>query len=142
MGFVRRLFHFRTSHPALRPAQYFSGQDHNGNGLKDIAWLRSDGSEASGGFWNDAGQHVLAWRVDGTECNDSAPSLFVAYNGGSGVTAVTLPPPLPGRTWRRVSDTAAWMEPQDNFRAEDQEDLLGSPVYSLAPRSVLLLIEK
>jgi isoamylase len=57
------------------------------------------------------------------------------------VTA-TLPPNVAGKKWFRVADTAAWMENMDNFNAAGSEELLTSPTYSLAGRSVLLLIEK
>jgi glycogen operon protein len=57
------------------------------------------------------------------------------------VTA-TLPPNLAGKKWYRVADTAGWMENADNFNAAGSEELLTGASYSLASRSVLLLIEK
>jgi hypothetical protein len=44
--------------------------------------------------------------------------------------------------WYRVADTAAWMENMDNFNAAGTEELLTGATYSLAGRSVLLLMEK
>ena len=42
------LFAFRAAHPALRPAQFFDGTDHDANGLPDVAFLDDTGSVARG----------------------------------------------------------------------------------------------
>ena len=45
-GFVawtKALFAFRAAHPALRPATFWDGQDHDGNGLADVGVARHDG---------------------------------------------------------------------------------------------------
>jgi len=57
------------------------------------------------------------------------------------VTA-TLPPPRAGRAWVRLSDTAAWMEGQDNFVSADAGDAIDGPTYGLGPRSLLILMER
>ena len=43
-AFSRRILAFRRAHSVLRPADFFEGKDHNGNGLKDITWYRDDGN--------------------------------------------------------------------------------------------------
>lgn len=48
--FCRRALAFRRAHPALRPAEYFDGKDHNGNGLKDVTWYRDDATEPDKGY--------------------------------------------------------------------------------------------
>jgi glycogen operon protein len=141
-GFTRRLVHFRLDHPALRPAGFFSGSDHNGNGLKDISWYRETGKEPDGSYWDNADNHFLAYRIDGTECGDSAPSIYVGYNGWKDEVAVTLPTNLAGKKWYRVADTAAWMEDQENSKNPGQEDPLPEGPYGMKGRSILLLIEK
>ncbi|HEY1014012.1 MAG TPA: alpha-amylase family glycosyl hydrolase, partial [Herpetosiphonaceae bacterium] len=141
-NYSKKLMAFRNAHPALRPANFFSGTDSNGNGLKDIAWLTDGGWEADGAYMANAGNHFLAFRIDGTQFGDGASSIYVAYNGWSGNVTATLPANLPGKRWYRVGDTAPWMEGQDNFRAAGQEELLNVTSYGLAGRSLLLLIEK
>jgi isoamylase len=66
----------------------------------------------------------------------------VAYNGWSDRVTATLPANLPGKRWYRVADTAGWMESRDNFNAPGQEELFAGASYTLADRSVLLLIEQ
>lgn len=141
-GFSKKLLAFRSAHTALRRAEFFSGQDKNGNGLKDITWLSDAGNEPAGWYWSDPSMHFLAFRLDGTEVGDVNASIYVGYNGWSGPVTATLPNNLSGKKWYRVSDTSAWMESQDNFKAPGSEDLLTSKYYTLNGRSLLLLIEK
>ena len=37
-SYTRNLLQFRRAHPCLRPANFFTGTDRNGNGLKDLTW--------------------------------------------------------------------------------------------------------
>lgn len=141
-NYTKKLLGFRSAHVAFRRAEFFAGQDKNGNGLKDITWLSDSGSEPAGWYWSDPGMHFLAFRLDGTEVGDANASLYVGYNGWSGPVTATLPTNLSGKKWYRVADTSAWMESQDNFKAPGSEDLLTSRYYTLNGRSLLLLIEK
>jgi isoamylase len=140
-AFARRLMNFRGAHPALRRTDFFTGNP-GPSGLKDITWLSETGAEASGTYMNDPGNHFLAFRIDGQPAGDGAASIYVAYNGWSGVVTATLPAPRTGRSWFRVGDTAAWMEPQGNFVDPGQEQMVGGATYDLAGRSLLLLIER
>jgi glycogen operon protein len=144
-NYSRKLLAFRGAHPGLRPAGFFNGRDNNANGLKDLTWLNSDGQDivaTQPGYFGDASQHFLGYRIDGSEFGDSAQSLCVLYNGWKDPVTATLPPNGAGKKWYRVADTAGWMENMDNFNAAGSEELLTSTTYTLAGRSVLLLIEK
>ncbi len=140
--YAKKLFAFRNTHPALRVADYFTGADGNGNGLKDITWLMSSGAEADAAYLDNTDNHFLSYRIDGTELGDSATSIYVAYNGWSEDVIATLPANLHGRRWFRVADTDAWMEDRDNIVEPGQEEALDGPTYVVNPRSVLLLLEK
>jgi glycogen operon protein len=142
--FARRVLAFRAAHPALRPADWFKGQDNNGNGLKDVTWYRDDGQEADAGYLDANDRHFLAYRIDGTEAKekDPAQSIYVAYNSWWQPITVTLPDPLPGKAWYRAGDTAAWMETDNNFRDAGKEDRLDARTYGMKGRSLLILIER
>jgi glycogen operon protein len=142
--FSTKLMAFRDAHPALRPAEFFTGTDSNSNGLKDITWLRNDAVEADAGYFTNPDNHFLAYRIDCTEsaAGDRVVSIYVAYNGWSDWVTATLPANLAGKHWYRVADTAGWMESRDNFNAPGQEELLTDSSYALAGRSLLLLIEQ
>ena len=141
LAFARRLMKFRGDHPALRRTDFYTGQV-GPSGLKDITWLTDTGGEASGAYMGDPNMHFLAFRIDGAPAGDPAASIYVAYNGWSGPVDATLPAPRAGKSWYRVGDTASWMESRGNFTDPGQEDHLGGATYTLAGRSLLLLIER
>ncbi len=140
-AFASRLMAFRGAHPALRRAEFYTGQP-GPSGLRDITWLTDTGAEADGAYMNDPDRHFLAFRIDGAPAGDDAASIYVAYNGWSAEVTATLPAPRAGMSWYRVGDTAAWMESLGNFVDPGQEELLDGATYGLAGRSLLLLIER
>ncbi|HWO17962.1 MAG TPA: isoamylase [Kofleriaceae bacterium] len=141
LSFSRRLFTFRGAHPALRRAGFYTGAVGS-SGLKDIQWLTDQGVEGDGAYMSNAGNHFLGFRIDGAPAGDSAASIYVAYNGWSGTVTARLPTPRAGKSWYRVGDTAPWMESRGNFTDPGAEDLLTVTTYDLAPRSLLILIER
>jgi isoamylase len=140
--FTRRLLHFRRAHPALRPAEWLEGKDHNGNGLKDVTWYRETGAEPDGGYFDNPSNHFLSYRFDGTEANDPAASIYIGFNGWKDKVRATLPPNQPGKSWYRVADTDNFLESENNIREPGKEDRLTDPSYGINGRSILLLIER
>ncbi|MFZ5656690.1 MAG: alpha-amylase family glycosyl hydrolase [Pseudomonadota bacterium] len=142
--FTKRLITFRKGHPALRPANQYSGVDNNGNVMEQLRWFMPNGQQATNTYFQDANNHALAWRIDGTEFGDPASAIYVAYNGWSGSVNFTLPWPGSGKSWYRVMDTATWNEGADTVVAPGSEAFIGgeNTVYGLQARSVLLLIAK
>ncbi|HVE82899.1 MAG TPA: isoamylase [Myxococcales bacterium] len=142
--FAQRLLAFRKAHPALRPANYYSGSDTNGNVMEQLRWFKPDGNVADATYLNDGNNHALAWRYDGTELGDSAASIYVAYNGWSGDVDFVLPWPGSGRSWYRVTDTSTWNEGPNTFVSPGSEAFIGGEFthYVVHGRAVLLLIAK
>ena len=132
------------AHPALRPADFYSGADTNGNVMEQLRWFTPAGTVPDAAYWNNPGNHAIAWRIDGTELGDPASAIYVAYNGWSGDVTFTLPWPGPGRSWYRVTDTSAWAEGPDQFAAPGTEAFIGGEwtSYLLRGRGVLLLIAR
>lgn len=139
--YVQRLLAFRQAHDCLRPAGFFQGVDHNGNGLKDLTWYQDDGREVSQEYFSNPANHFLAFRIDGTEFGDVSPSIMVMYNGHSGDISAVLPPNLPGRRWFVAGDTAH-LGANQYFLAEGNELIVFPPNYLCAARSIAVLIEK
>ena len=135
--YTRGLLQFRHAHPALRPADFFTGTDHNGNGLKDLTWYSDSGAEADSTYFTNPNNHFLAYRIDGTEFGDPAASIYVAYNGGSDPVVATLPVNLPEKQWYIVADSAA-----ANIYAGGQEVRQSAQAYTVAGRSIALFVEK
>jgi isoamylase len=140
--FTRNLLMFRLGHVCLRPAQFFTGVDHNGNGLNDLTWYFDTGGEVSQDYFANADNHFLAYRVDGTEFGDGAASIYVGYNGWIDTVTVTIPAPLAGKQWYVVADTSSNAEPWGNIHAAGQEVVFGGNPYIVNGRSLILLLER
>jgi isoamylase len=140
--YTRGLLQFRRTHPALRPAEFFTGSDHNGNGLKDLTWYVDSGAEADGAYFANPDHHFLAFRIDGTELGDPAASIYVAYNSWIDPVVTTLPLNLPAKRWHIVADTSAAAEAWGNIHAAGQEVKLGAQQFAVAGRSLALFIER
>ncbi|MDI3286628.1 isoamylase [Polyangium sp. 15x6] len=142
--FTRRLIAFRKAHPALRPDQYYSGTDGNGNVMEQLRWFKSDGTVPDSAYFNSGSNHALAWRVDGTEFGDPASAIYIAYNGWSSSVDFTLPWPGNGKAWHRVTDTCNWAEGDNQVANPGAETLVGgeSTKYGMCGRSVLVLVAK
>jgi isoamylase len=100
--FAQRMMAFRKAHPALRPQNWYSGLDDNGEGMAQLQWYTPAGAVADSAYWNNPSNHSIAWQIDGTQFGDPATTLYVAYNGWSGSVNFTLPSPGSGKNWYRV----------------------------------------
>ncbi|WSQ61842.1 hypothetical protein OG507_35225 [Streptomyces sp. NBC_01217] len=142
--YTQRLLAFRKAHPALRPADFCTASDTNGNGMGRLNWFTPTGAAPDSAYWNNADNHAPAWRIDGTELGDPAGALYVAYNGGSGAVDFTLPSPGSGKQWYRVTDTSVWAEGANPVAQPGSEALTGGSgtTYSLGVLATLVLIAK
>jgi len=142
--YTTRLIAFRKAHPALRPANFYSGVDNNGNVMEQLRWFKPDGAQADSAYFTNANNHAIAWRIDGSEFGDTASAIYVAYNGWSGNVNFTLPWPGAGKQWYRVTDTATWNEGPNTVVVPGSEALIGGEytIYSVQGRSLLVLIAK
>ena len=142
--FARRMIAFRKAHPALRPANFYSGSDTNGNVMEQLRWFTPSGAQADAAYFDNPGNHAIAWRLDGSEFGDSASAIYVAYNGWSGNVDFRLPWPGNGKQWYRVTDTATWNEGPNAVALPGSETMIGgeNATYGLQARSLLVLIAK
>ena len=143
-AFAKGLVAFRKAHAALRPANFYSSVDNNGNVMEQLRWFKPDGSVADATYFNDANNHAIAWRIDGSELGDTASAIYVAYNAWSASVNFTLPWPGNGKSWYRVTDSCGWAEGAGQVRTPGAEDFIGGEnyVYGICGRGVLLLIAK
>jgi isoamylase len=143
-AFTKAMIAFRTAHPALRPANFYSSADNNGNVMEQLRWFKPDGGVADAGYFNDASNHAIAWRIDGSEFGDTAASIYIAHNAWSAQVNFTLPWPGTGKTWYRVTDTCNWAEGAAQVQAPGTEVLVGgeNTGYGVCGRGTILLIAK
>ena len=121
--FAQRLFHFRAAHPELQRADW-SGAPQ---------FLDANGQPASGAYMGDATRPVIAWRTG---------SVYVGYNRSTAKVTLTLPAPPAGQSWYRAANTAAFMEPQNNFVAPGSEQAVTQATYDLDARALVILIAR
>ena len=142
--FAQGMIAFRKAHPALRPQTWYSAVDNNANGMVQLQWYTPAGTVADPAYWNDTGNHAIAWEIDGTEFGDPASAIYVAYNGWSGPVNFILPWPGNGKTWYRVTDTCNWADGPNTVATPGSEGLIGGQGtnYNLCGEALLLLIAK
>ena len=139
LAFTRNLIGFRRAHPALRPADFFTGKPRDGGAIADLTWLRPDGGEIDSGYFGDAGNHFIAWQLDATTAG--AARIYVAYNGWVDPIEATLPSPPAGESWALSIDTSASATAFNNAHATGDEPTLGKHV-TVAGRSCLVAITR
>jgi glycogen operon protein len=132
--FARALIRFRTEHPALRPAEFWSGTDHNGNGLADFTLYREDGTVPTPAYLNGTTGRFLGFRIDGSEVGDAAFSIYVGYARGAQPVVVRLPDVAADRRWTLAFDTA--------MEAPFAPGTGVGNSYPFAGRSVVVLVEE
>jgi isoamylase len=142
--FSSRLIAFRKAHPALRPVNFYSGSDTNGNIMEQMRWFKPDGNVPDGSYFDNSNNHAIAYRIDGSEFGDPNSAIYVAYNGWSADVTFTLPWPGYGKTWYRVMDTSNWNEGSNTVAVPGSEAFIGGEYtnYTLKGRATLLLIAK
>jgi isoamylase len=135
-AFVKGLISFRKAHAALRPLQFYSSAQ--------LTWWTPAGTTPDAGYFNNVSNHAIAYQFNGSALQDSASSIYVAYNGWSDNVNFTLPSPGNGLNWYRVTDTCGWAEGPNQVRSPGAEDSIGGQgyVYGICGRGLLLLIAK
>lgn len=143
-AFTKAMMAFRKAHPALRPANFYSSVDNNGNVMEQLRWFTPGGSVADATYFNNPDNHAIAWRIDGSEFGDSASAIYVAHNAWSAQVNFTLPWAGTGKSWYRVTDTCPWAEGAAQVNAPGSESFIGAEntSYGLCGRGTLVLIAK
>ena len=141
LEFVRRLIRLRREHPVFRRRLFFQGRPIRGTGIKDIVWLKPDGSEMTDAEWQHDFARCLGVMLAGGSLTETDArgrpvtdcDFLLLFNAHHEEIAFSLPNHSAGRRWLTVLDTAHGhgFEPARVFDA-------GS-AYSLTGRSLALL---
>ncbi|WP_034339202.1 glycogen debranching protein [Deinococcus misasensis] len=142
--FTQNLIAFRKAQPALRPSNFYSSVDNNGNVMEQLRWFKPDGSVADSAYFGNSSNHAIAYRIDATEFGATTNNaIYVAYNGWSGNVNFVLPWPGTGKNWYRVTDTCNWAEGASQVDLNATVNLGGEWTnYGLCGRGVLVLVAK
>jgi isoamylase len=142
LEFTCRLIALRRRHPVFSRRRFLQGDTVTADGLREIIWLSPDGREMTGEDWDMPFARCLGLYLAGAaiERRDRRGRLvtdnnFLLFsNAHHEPIPFGLPPPLAGKVWWTVLDTAA----ETPFAQQRLEP--GSP-YPLQGRSLALLRE-
>ncbi len=99
--FAKRAAEIRRSSPIFRREEFFRGA-HNGDGRKDISWLRPDGREMTTDDWHGTRERAVGMLL--AEDPPSTRDFLMVLNGSPGDVAFSLPPR--GGGWEVILDTS------------------------------------
>jgi glycogen operon protein len=139
--FFQRVIRLRREHPVLRRRHFFEGRPLRGSEVKDVAWLKPDGSEMTEQEWEQdfarclgvylAGEGLLETDERGRRVVDS--DFLVLFNAHHERIDFTLPQLAPESRWLVVLDTTHDHGLSRNGVYEPQS------IYPLQGRSLALL---
>ena len=113
LAFTRRLIALRRAHPELHRRKFFHGRPECAGAMKDLTWLRPDGTEMTDADWSERttafGLRLCGLAMD--DVNDRGESitdetLLVLLNPHPTAVDFALPEAHPGLRWELVVDTA------------------------------------
>lgn len=113
LEFTRRAIEIRRQHPSLRRTAFFHGRPNGSNDLKDIFWLRPDGSEMTPEDWSTVWVRSLGVLLpaDGLEERDACgreqrdDSLFLMLNAYHAPVEFAVPDSAGHQAWEVLLDT-------------------------------------
>jgi glycogen operon protein len=139
LRFTQLLINLRRGHPTFRRRDFFDGRALFGGQLKDVLWLKPDGSEMSPQEWEHEHARCLGMYLAGAAIDDVSrrgrpvvdDDFLIAFNAHADAVPFTIPD-IPGEAWRVVIDT---------FEPEGLGDglLNAGERYGLRERSLVVL---
>ena len=137
ISFVKKLTGLRHQFPILRRARFLSGEYNEDLGVKDVAWINTDGEEMRQDQWHDPNTRVFGMLLDGRaqetgiRRRGELATLLIIFNPWQDVVKFKLPASTGGSAWTLRADT--------NFpdAVEEPQFDLGH-VYEVTARSLLL----
>ncbi|MBK8174468.1 MAG: glycogen debranching protein GlgX [Rhodospirillales bacterium] len=147
--FVRAVIRLRHEHIVFHRRRFFYARFIPGTTIQDITWLRSGGGEMDGGDWADGELKHLAFLIRGeagehhlTVSGEPQPddSFFVVLNAGHEAIDWTVPTIEPGRAWRRLIDTDAYVSGEGGLC--DDRLVADGETYPVAARSLVVLARR
>ncbi len=115
LALVRRLVAVRRASPVLRQRAFFAGRAvPGGDGRKDLAWFRPDGTEMTEREWHSPDTRTLGMYLDGEGIRQRGPqgervtdeSYLLVLHAGAEDATFTLPGPPWASGYQVVVDTA------------------------------------
>jgi len=141
--FVSRVIRIQQLHPVFRRRSFFQGRHIRGEGIKDITWLKPDGTEMTDKEWQQSFARCLGMFLAGEGLDEQDDrgqpvrdvNFLLLFNAHHDEIAFTLPAYHPERSWKMELDTS-----RDAGLGSDGT-YAGPQAYPLQGRSLALLRE-
>ncbi len=135
---VQRLIRLRQRYPILHRGRFFTGQEIEGLGVRDVTWINASGAGMQDGEWGDANMKCFGMLIDGRAQATGIrrpgqdTTMLIVVNSHHDMVHFTLPECTHGTGWELVLDTNV---PE---RDDGQQFAIGE-TYVVTGRSLLLL---
>ena len=141
LDFTRRLIRLRLDHPVFQRRRFFQGRRIHGSAVKDLSWLRPDGSEMTDEEWGNWHSRCLGLQLAGDAIeevdDDGLPvrdqTFLLLLNAHDQAVPFVLPKHEPHMEWQLCLDTRDW-EPVPGGRL-----FKGGEPYPLEARTLAVL---
>jgi glycogen operon protein len=119
LDFTRGVIRLRREHPELHRRKFFQGRPLCHADMKDVTWLRPDGTEMTEAEWRQSTLRAFGFRLCGAAMDDvdergepvTDDTLLILLNASADATQFVLADPHPGVCWEVLVDTALSPEP-------------------------------
>jgi len=145
LDFTRRLIRLRLDHPVFQRRRFFQGRRIHGSAVKDLSWLRPDGSEMTDEEWGNWHSRCLGLQLAGDaieEMDDEGlpvrdETFLLLLNAHDEAVPFALPKPEPHMEWELCLDTRDWEPVPDGrlFKGGEPYPLEGHTLAVLRQRA-------
>jgi glycogen operon protein len=144
LAFVRQIITLRKNHPVFHRRNFFQGRAIKGAGVKDILWLKPDGSEMTDEEWGRESARSLGVFLagEGLEEQDERgqrvtdQNFLLLMNAHHEQVPFRLPTVASGMVWVALVDTSSETSGTPGLLYEAGRS------YDLKARSLAVLVER
>lgn len=137
--FTKRIIAIRNEHPVTHRRRYFKNRQIQGEGIKDIRWLNTDGIDMNREEWETSFIRCMGMLLNGELMQEmdeygnnlKADILLILVNSYWEPISFTLPHEVLGSRWKVLVDT-------DREERAEKEEVVEN-VYKIQARSFVLL---
>jgi len=144
LAFVQHLISLWRAHPVFRRNNFLQGRSIRGSSIKDILWLKPDGTEMNDEEWVHDFARCLGMYLDGEAMEERDQrgnpilddNLLLLFNGHHEAIFFHLPELYEGSQWLSLLDfnLAGGLEADGYFQ--------GGDTYTIEGRSLALLVQR
>jgi glycogen operon protein len=137
--FVREVFRLRKTEPVFRRRHFFQGRPIHGPEIKDLYWLKPDGTEMSDTDWNQAHARCICMVLPGDQISETGDQGERILGNSFAVLFNAHYEPVPFRLGARRRDLR-WRCILDTCDSAIQTSIFEHmSTFSLPPRSMVVL---